>query len=76
MCGAIGRDSARGRQGRSNVRAQGLSLSHRSGPIGVLVVASERLAGASAIVVTDLFDEALTIAKPNGRHGRGQCQDQ
>ena len=33
-----------------------------SGPIGVLVAASARLAGASEIVVTDLFDEALAIA--------------
>jgi threonine dehydrogenase-like Zn-dependent dehydrogenase len=37
-----------------------------SGPIGVLVAASARLAGASEVVVTDLFDEALAIA---GRMG-------
>jgi L-idonate 5-dehydrogenase len=33
-----------------------------SGPIGVLVAASARLAGAAEIVVTDLYDEALAIA--------------
>jgi L-idonate 5-dehydrogenase len=37
-----------------------------SGPIGVLVAASARLAGAAEIVVTDLFDEALQIAKRMG----------
>jgi L-idonate 5-dehydrogenase len=37
-----------------------------SGPIGVLVAASVRLAGASEIVVTDLFDEALAIASRMG----------
>ena len=36
------------------------------GPIGVLVAASVRLAGAAEIVVTDLYDEALPIA---GRMG-------
>src|SRR6202011_5443896 len=37
-----------------------------SGPIGVLVAASARLAGAAEIVVTDLFDEALAIARRMG----------
>jgi len=37
-----------------------------SGPIGVLVAASARLAGATEIVVTDLFDEALAIASRMG----------
>jgi L-idonate 5-dehydrogenase len=37
-----------------------------SGPIGVLVAASARLAGAVEIVVTDLFDEALAIASHMG----------
>ncbi len=37
-----------------------------SGPIGVLVVAAARLAGASEIVVTDLFDEPLAIAERMG----------
>jgi L-idonate 5-dehydrogenase len=37
-----------------------------SGPIGVLVAASTRLAGAAEIVVTDLFDEALAIASRMG----------
>jgi L-idonate 5-dehydrogenase len=37
-----------------------------SGPIGVLVVAAARLAGAAQIVVTDLFDEALRIAEQMG----------
>ena len=37
-----------------------------SGPIGVLVAASARLAGAAEIVVTDLFDEALAIASRMG----------
>ncbi|HEY1476828.1 MAG TPA: L-idonate 5-dehydrogenase [Chthoniobacterales bacterium] len=37
-----------------------------AGPIGVLVVASARLAGAAEIVVTDLFDEPLAIAKRMG----------
>jgi L-idonate 5-dehydrogenase len=37
-----------------------------SGPIGVLVAASARLAGAAEIVVTDLYDEALEIASRMG----------
>jgi len=37
-----------------------------SGPIGVLVAASARLAGAAQIVVTDRFDEALMIASRMG----------
>ena len=37
-----------------------------SGPIGVLTVASARLAGASEIVVTDLFDEPLAVAERMG----------
>jgi L-idonate 5-dehydrogenase len=37
-----------------------------AGPIGVLVVASARLAGAAEIVVTDLFDEPLAIAERMG----------
>jgi L-idonate 5-dehydrogenase len=37
-----------------------------SGPIGVLVVAAARLAGAGQIVVTDLFDEPLAIAQRMG----------
>jgi L-idonate 5-dehydrogenase len=37
-----------------------------SGPIGVLVAASVRLAGAAEIVVTDLYDEALAIADRMG----------
>ena len=37
-----------------------------SGPIGVLVVAAARLAGAAEIVVTDLFDEPLEIAERMG----------
>ena len=37
-----------------------------SGPIGVLVVAAARLAGAAEIVVTDLFDEPLAIAERMG----------
>ncbi len=37
-----------------------------SGPIGVLVVAAARLAGAAQIVVTDLFDEPLRIAERMG----------
>ena len=37
-----------------------------SGPIGVLVAASVRLAGAAEIVVTDLYDEALAIASRMG----------
>jgi L-idonate 5-dehydrogenase len=37
-----------------------------SGPIGALVAASARLAGASEVVVTDLFDEALAIASRMG----------
>jgi L-idonate 5-dehydrogenase len=36
------------------------------GPIGVLVVAAARLAGAAQIVVTDLFDEPLRIAEQMG----------
>jgi L-idonate 5-dehydrogenase len=40
-----------------------------SGPIGVLVAASARLAGASEVVVTDLFDEALAIAGRMGATG-------
>lgn len=37
-----------------------------SGPIGVLVVAAARLAGAAQIVVTDLFSEPLKIAEKMG----------
>jgi L-idonate 5-dehydrogenase len=37
-----------------------------SGPIGVLVVAAARTAGAAQIVVTDLFDEPLRIAEQMG----------
>jgi len=37
-----------------------------SGPIGVLVAASARLAGAAEIMVTDLYDEALAIASRMG----------
>jgi L-idonate 5-dehydrogenase len=37
-----------------------------AGPIGVLAVASARLAGAAEIVVTDLFDEPLEIARRMG----------
>jgi L-idonate 5-dehydrogenase len=37
-----------------------------SGPIGVLVAASARLAGAAEIVVTDLYDEELAIASRMG----------
>jgi L-idonate 5-dehydrogenase len=37
-----------------------------AGPIGVLVVAAARLAGAAHIVVTDLFDEPLRIAEQMG----------
>ena len=37
-----------------------------SGPIGVLVVAAARLAGAAQIVVTDLFNEPLKIAEKMG----------
>jgi L-idonate 5-dehydrogenase len=37
-----------------------------SGPIGVLVVAAARLAGAAQVVVTDLFDEPLAIAERMG----------
>jgi L-idonate 5-dehydrogenase len=40
-----------------------------AGPIGVLVVAAARLAGAAEIVVTDLFDEPLTIAERMGATG-------
>ena len=44
-----------------------------SGPIGVLVVAAARLAGAAQIVVTDLFDEPLAIAERMGASSRGEC---
>jgi L-idonate 5-dehydrogenase len=37
-----------------------------SGPIGVLVTAACRLAGAAEVVVTDLFDEALAVASAMG----------
>jgi threonine dehydrogenase-like Zn-dependent dehydrogenase len=37
-----------------------------SGPIGVLVADSARLAGAAEIAVTDLYDEALAIASRMG----------
>jgi L-idonate 5-dehydrogenase len=37
-----------------------------SGPIGVLTIAAAKLAGASEITVTDLFDEPLEIAKRMG----------
>ena len=37
-----------------------------SGPIGVLVAAVARLAGAARICVTDLFDEPLAIARAMG----------
>ena len=37
-----------------------------SGPIGVLTVAAAKLAGASQITVTDLFDEPLAIALEMG----------
>jgi L-idonate 5-dehydrogenase len=40
-----------------------------AGPIGVLVVAAARVAGAAEIAVTDLFDEALAIAKRMGATG-------
>jgi L-idonate 5-dehydrogenase len=40
-----------------------------AGPIGVLVVAAARLAGAAEIVVTDLFDEPLAIAERMGATG-------
>jgi L-idonate 5-dehydrogenase len=40
-----------------------------AGPIGVLLVAAARLAGAAEIVVTDLFDEPLAIAKRMGATG-------
>jgi len=40
-----------------------------AGPIGVLVVAAARLAGAAEIVVTDLFDEPLAIAQRMGATG-------
>ena len=40
-----------------------------SGPIGVLVAASARLAGAAEVVVTDLYDEALAIAIRMGATG-------
>jgi L-idonate 5-dehydrogenase len=37
-----------------------------SGPIGVLTIAAAKLAGASEITVTDLFDEPLEIARQMG----------
>jgi L-idonate 5-dehydrogenase len=37
-----------------------------AGPIGVLAVAAARLAGAAEVVVTDLFDEPLEIARQMG----------
>src|ERR1700730_2225099 len=37
-----------------------------AGPIGILTVAAVRLAGAAEIVITDLFDEPLTVAKRMG----------
>lgn len=37
-----------------------------AGPIGVLTVAAAKLAGASEITITDLFDEPLEIAKRMG----------
>jgi len=37
-----------------------------SGPIGVLLAATARMAGASGICVTDLFDEPLGIAQAMG----------
>jgi L-idonate 5-dehydrogenase len=37
-----------------------------SGPIGVLIAAAARLAGAAAVAVTDLFDEPLRIARVMG----------
>jgi len=37
-----------------------------AGPIGVLAVSAARLAGAAEIVVTDLFDEPLEIARRMG----------
>jgi L-idonate 5-dehydrogenase len=37
-----------------------------SGPIGVLIAAAARLAGASRICVTDLFDAPLAIARAMG----------
>jgi L-idonate 5-dehydrogenase len=37
-----------------------------AGPIGVLAVAAARLAGAAEIVVTDLFDEPLEVARQMG----------
>lgn len=37
-----------------------------SGPIGVLVAAACRLAGAAEVIVTDLFDEALAVALAMG----------
>ena len=40
-----------------------------SGPIGVLVAASARLAGALEVVATDLFDEPLAIAGRMGATG-------
>lgn len=37
-----------------------------AGPIGILSVAAARLAGASEIVITDLFDEPLAVAERMG----------
>ena len=37
-----------------------------SGPIGVLVAAAARLAGGAEIVVTDVFDQPLAVAKRMG----------
>jgi L-idonate 5-dehydrogenase len=37
-----------------------------AGPIGILTVASVRLAGAAQIVITDLFDEPLAVAERMG----------
>ncbi len=40
-----------------------------AGPIGVLTIAAAKLAGASEITITDLFDEPLEIAKQMGATG-------
>jgi L-idonate 5-dehydrogenase len=37
-----------------------------AGPIGILTVAAARLAGAAEIMITDLFDEPLTVAERMG----------
>jgi L-idonate 5-dehydrogenase len=37
-----------------------------AGPIGVLTVAAARLAGAAEVVVTDLFDQPLQVARAMG----------